>query len=406
MHLEQRPWLVGQGARLARQRRFLEEPRASLVALTAALALLTLSSCRPSGSHDAPSAEHDASTAAQPPLTPEHAPPIAGQPPPTPGHAPSSPEHAPPSPEDAASLLFAPPDASVTPPAEDLEADIAARTTAARSLFGPSTRVAREGTAFLAIDAGHSPLFPEARTLLHRALHALLSGPFPSPPDRAVSITLFATTAAYRDFTLSQNHFDPLPDGGTAPLWGYAMKRTSDIVIDLPLGGLPTMTHELVHPLVRHDWPGAPLWIDEGLASLFEAPTFRPDGTMHGVKNWRFDVLRAALDAPTVAPLVTLPALFAQTDDTFNGNGDPAQRGNAWMLLHYAEARYFCQWLDEQAKLWPFVHAWRDAFAADPTGATSFAAVMGQPPAAMTDTWLAWLRRLGPATSAGRAALP
>jgi len=36
--------------------------------------------------------------------------------------------------------------------------------------------------------------------------------------------------------------------------------------------GLGTLTHELIHPIVETDFPRAPTWINEGIASLFEAP--------------------------------------------------------------------------------------------------------------------------------------
>ena len=36
--------------------------------------------------------------------------------------------------------------------------------------------------------------------------------------------------------------------------------------------------------------------------------------------------------------------------------------------LHYAMARYACQWLDERGQLWSFYRAWRDDVTDDPTG--------------------------------------
>jgi putative membrane protein len=48
--------------------------------------------------------------------------------------------------------------------------------------------------------------------------------------------------------------------------------------------------------------------------------------------------------------------------------------------LHYALARYLCQWLDERGKLWPFYRAFRDDRRADPTGAAAFKRVVGTTP--------------------------
>jgi hypothetical protein len=33
-----------------------------------------------------------------------------------------------------------------------------------------------------------------------------------------------------------------------------------------------TLTHEIVHPMLEADFPGAPEWLEEGIASPFEAP--------------------------------------------------------------------------------------------------------------------------------------
>jgi len=63
--------------------------------------------------------------------------------------------------------------------------------------------------------------------------------------------------------------------------------------------------------------------------------------------------------------------------------------------LHYATARYACQWLDEKRVLWDFYHRWRDGYAADPTGEKAFAAVLGgQTPREARASWTAWVRRL------------
>jgi hypothetical protein len=62
--------------------------------------------------------------------------------------------------------------------------------------------------------------------------------------------------------------------------------------------------------------------------------------------------------------------------------------------LNYAAARYFCQWLDGQGKLWPFYRQWRDDFASDATGEKTFAAVMGKSPSELNAKWVAWVKAL------------
>jgi hypothetical protein len=106
--------------------------------------------------------------------------------------------------------------------------------------------------------------------------------------------------------------------------------------------GLGTLTHEMIHPLMEADFVSAPTWIDEGIASLFEAPVIPRHGEIHGVKNWRLPRLQSALRSSNEAATTWLDALFGMNDATFR-NGDES--------LHYAMARYVCQWLDDQGKL-------------------------------------------------------
>lgn len=62
--------------------------------------------------------------------------------------------------------------------------------------------------------------------------------------------------------------------------------------------------------------------------------------------------------------------------------------------LHYATARYVCQWLDARGLLWKFYRAWRDGFDDDPTGAKTFVRVTATPPSAANAAWTAWVKAL------------
>jgi hypothetical protein len=62
--------------------------------------------------------------------------------------------------------------------------------------------------------------------------------------------------------------------------------------------------------------------------------------------------------------------------------------------LHYATARYVCQWLDQRGMLWPFYRAWRDGFGADPTGEKAFERVVGMSPAKANAAWTAWAKAI------------
>jgi hypothetical protein len=108
-------------------------------------------------------------------------------------------------------------------------------------------------------------------------------------------------------------------------------------------------------------------------------------GEIHGAKNWRLPRLRAALASKKERDQVRVDALFGMTDDTFRDDDES---------LHYAMARYLCQWLDERGKLWAFYRAWRDGVAGDATGARAFEAAVGQTPADANEDWVRWVNRI------------
>src|SRR5208283_4207269 len=194
---------------------------------------------------------------------------------------------------------------------------------------------------------------------------AFFTGRFTTRPARPVAVYLFASAAPYERFCKEHLH--------EACMSSFGFYRPDVRTIVMNAGpGIGTLTHEMVHPLVEGDFGGAPTWIDEGLASLFEAPLLPRAGEIHGAKNWRLPRLRAALGSAKEREHTTLDALFAMSDATFRDDDES---------LHYAMARYACQWLDERGQLWTFYRAWRDGVKTDPTGEKAFAAATGQTPA-------------------------
>ena len=87
------------------------------------------------------------------------------------------------------------------------------------------------------------------------------------------------------------------------------------------------------------------IWKDFGSVRALQDVTFdvRP-GEIHGAKNWRHPRLKRALSS-NERDKARLEVLFGMTDETFRDDAED---------LHYAMARYVCQWLDERGKLWPF----------------------------------------------------
>jgi hypothetical protein len=84
---------------------------------------------------------------------------------------------------------------------------------------------------------------------------------------------------------------------------------------------------------------------------------------------------------------VTISALFGLNDTQFRDEKED---------LHYAMARFFCQWLDSKGRLWDFYHAYRDHAEDDPKGTKAFAGTLatGTTPEAANAEWTHWVLSL------------
>jgi hypothetical protein len=101
-----------------------------------------------------------------------------------------------------------------------------------------------------------------------------------------------------------------------------------------------------------------PEWFNEGLASLHEQCRFREGAGgpwIEGVENWRLPGLQSAIRKEK---LRSLSALISDND--FRGR----QEGT-----NYAQARYFCLFLQRQGILPEFYQQFRQNQQADPRGA-------------------------------------
>jgi hypothetical protein len=166
--------------------------------------------------------------------------------------------------------------------------------------------------------------------------------------------------------------------------FGFYTHAERQIVLDVG-PGVGTLTHELVHPLFESDFPDAPIWIEEGIASLYEGFGLGKQGEIRGVKNWRLPTLIAAVNNPKFRDRARLEALFGMSDETFRGR---------YESLNYALARYFCLWLEQRNWLWNFYHQWKENYATDPSGERSFLAATGQTQSAANAAFMRWLKAL------------
>ncbi len=280
--------------------------------------------------------------------------------------------------------LSPPPPPSLSPsppPPYDLAADRTRVSDLARTELGAGTQiqVAQDVFVLVAAPGWNARALAASTDLTTRAIDAYYNNRFDKKPAQPIGVYLFPDLASYQTYCKARL-------GGTCDS-PFGMYHPSIRRIVMNAGsGLGTLTHELVHPIVEADFPNAPTWVNEGIASLFEAPVIPKPGEVHGMKNWRLPRLLAGMNAPAEQKDARLDALFGMTDEAF--------RSESTEKLHYATARYVCQWLDQKNWLWPFYRAYRDGFADDKTGAKAFERIAGMTPAAANTAWTAWVKAL------------
>lgn len=259
----------------------------------------------------------------------------------------------------------------------DLAADLRDREALATKQLGPNARTKTTRNAWLLVAPSAAGLGANS-AFVERTLAAYMNDRFATEPQRALSVYLFSNDATYQAYCKKEL------GAKCISIYGFYEPSSRALVMNVSTG-LGTLSHELVHPIVEADFPRAPTWINEGIASLFEQPVFPREGEVHGAKNWRYRRISEGLASKTERPQVSLAALFAWDDTTFRDEQE---------TLHYAVARYACQWMDEKGWLWPFYKRWRDHVEEDPSGRASFAAVTGASVEDADARWMTWLKRI------------
>ena len=206
------------------------------------------------------------------------------------------------------------------------------------------------------------------------ALDMLNKDFFSTPPDKIVTIYLFRDKASYH------KHAESLFGQRPSTPYGYYSARHQALIMNIATG-TGTLVHEMVHPLLAADFPQAPSWFDEGLASLCEQSRQRNERIV-GLLNWRLPVLQKGLRA---GHLVALEDLLATSTEKFYD--DPHG-------MHYAQARYLCYYLQEKRLLRKFYHQFKANHRHDPSGTQSLLQVTGH--SSMANLQKQWLEFLGP----------
>lgn len=213
------------------------------------------------------------------------------------------------------------------------------------------------------------------RQTIEPAAAALWSKYFEKRPGKPITILLFAKDDSYRRWA------NELFGDTSPPHFGYYRHDARTMVMNIGTG-TGTLVHEMVHALAEPDFPDMPDWFSEGLASLYEQCTLA-GGDIRGLVNWRLPALQEAVRAGRLRSLRSL-----MTGDDFHG----AREGS-----NYAQARYFCLYLQSLGRLEEYYHVFRQDREADPRGVRSVEQVLdGRSLDEIDGAYRAWVSTLKP----------
>ena len=208
-----------------------------------------------------------------------------------------------------------------------------------REQLGDDCHVVVRAPFVLAGDLTDESLITWHRNTIEPASRAMACSYFPKRPDAPISVLLFSGERSYEHYAKTL-----FADTGVS-IYGYYKRGQRVLVMNIATGG-GTLVHELTHALADFDCPRIPDWLNEGLASLHEQCRFRPDGSgIEGLENWRLPKLQEAIRAERLRSLASLVG-----DDDFREHD---------LGLNYAQARYFCMYLDRRGLLQDFFRRWR-----------------------------------------------
>lgn len=239
--------------------------------------------------------------------------------------------------------------------------------------LGKGFTVVRRGIFLIASDLDEkrfdyvvNGVFACCRELLEREF-------FSKAPSKVVTVYIFANRESY--VRSLREHF------GMEPIspYGHYGHTKRYIVVNYATGP-GTLVHEMTHALMAADFPRAPIWISEGLASLYEQCRVE-NNRLLGEQNWRLPELQKAVARSGLTPLT---ALLASDTGQFR-----AMRES----LNYAQSRYFCLYLQEKNVLREVYTRFRDNAGKDPSGAQTLEAILGKPLAQIEADWLQWVAR-------------
>ncbi len=240
-----------------------------------------------------------------------------------------------------------------------------------RLQLGPEFQVVRRGEFLIASDLDSkrfdyliNGVFACCREIMGREF-------FKRKPTKVVTVYIFKDRNSYTNGLKKNFGMDPI-----SPYGHYGHKKRY-IVVNYSTGP-GTLVHEMTHALMAEDFPVAPIWISEGMASLYEQCRVEND-SIRGEQNWRLPELKKTIAQNGHTPL---PELFASNTKVFRMMRES---------LNYAQSRYFCLYLEEQGLLRKLYARFRDTAKTDPTGVKAIEYVCGKDITTVEREWREWV---------------
>lgn len=173
--------------------------------------------------------------------------------------------------------------------------------------------------------------------------------------------TLAELSKACHGFALPKEYF------------GYSHTGDMTLFTRSIMGSVATARHELFHLLARTNSGDLPPWLDEGVASVLEASEWK-DGALKGKLkygyNYRLEALQQAGHLREISR--SIPRIDALVDmgwERFEGlDEDP----ECILALHYAVAKHFALFLQEEGRLADVLRAHQHLVTTDAEGRTRF----------------------------------
>ncbi len=197
---------------------------------------------------------------------------------------------------------------------------------------------------------------------------------FSTRPNEVISVFLFKDEETYKYWA------EKLFEDTEVSYYGYYKPSEKVILMNISTGG-GTLVHELTHVYLRFNFPEIPVWLNEGLGSLYERCTMS-NYEITGLVNWRLPSLQNSIINKTYK---SLKYLFNVTEDEFYGENSG---------YYYAQARYFCYYLQELGLLKKFYKRFRSNYKEDSTGLLFIEEIFNKKIELIDEDFTKWVMKL------------